>query len=154
MSPSSDATCPRTPALNSRDVVDRRFLATRDSSTYTHPFPLTVDTTASPSLSRTTTHHRSPQNRPFLLTSTTVNILWRPWHASKSTGEKNVLIFDVGGGTFDVSPLTIDEGIFKVKGPAGDTHLGGEDFDMRSVRHFVDEFKRKNKKGTSLSTFS
>jgi len=61
-------------------------------------------------------------------------------------GEKNVLIFDLGGGTFDVSILSIDDGIFEVKSTAGDTHLGGEDFDNRLVDHFVKEFKRKQKK--------
>ena len=60
--------------------------------------------------------------------------------------EKNVLIFDLGGGTFDVSLLTIEEGIFEVKATAGDTHLGGEDFDNRMVTHFSTEFKRKYKK--------
>ncbi|KAL2533979.1 Heat shock 70 kDa protein 5 [Abeliophyllum distichum] len=65
------------------------------------------------------------------------------------TGEKNVLIFDLGGGTFDVSLLTIEEGIFEVKATAGDTHLGGEDFDNRLVNHFVMEFKRKHKKDIS-----
>jgi heat shock protein 1/8 len=64
----------------------------------------------------------------------------------KATGERNVLIFDLGGGTFDVSLLTIEEGIFEVKATAGDTHLGGEDFDNRLVNHFVQEFKRKHKK--------
>merc|ERR1712166_1400198 len=64
----------------------------------------------------------------------------------KKSGEKNVLIFDLGGGTFDVSLLTIDDGIFEVKATAGDTHLGGEDFDNRMVNHFVQEFKRKHKK--------
>ncbi|CDO92965.1 unnamed protein product [Kluyveromyces dobzhanskii CBS 2104] len=64
----------------------------------------------------------------------------------KDEGEKNVLIFDLGGGTFDVSLLTIEDGIFEVKATAGDTHLGGEDFDNRLVNHFVQEFKRKNKK--------
>merc|ERR1712196_517557 len=64
----------------------------------------------------------------------------------KGTGERNVLIFDLGGGTFDVSLLTIDDGIFEVKATAGDTHLGGEDFDNRLVNHFVQEFKRKHKK--------
>lgn len=64
----------------------------------------------------------------------------------KTEGERNVLIFDLGGGTFDVSLLTIEEGIFEVKSTAGDTHLGGEDFDNRLVNHFVSEFKRKNKK--------
>ncbi|PHU24186.1 putative mediator of RNA polymerase II transcription subunit 37c [Capsicum chinense] len=66
-----------------------------------------------------------------------------------STGEKNVLIFDLGGGTFDVSLLTIEEGIFEVKSTAGDTHLGGEDFDNRLVNHFAQEFKRKHKKDIS-----
>ncbi|KAJ1698902.1 hypothetical protein LUZ63_007414 [Rhynchospora breviuscula] len=66
-----------------------------------------------------------------------------------SVGDKNVLIFDLGGGTFDVSLLTIEEGIFEVKATAGDTHLGGEDFDNRMVNHFVQEFKRKNKKDIS-----
>ncbi len=62
-------------------------------------------------------------------------------------GERNVLIFDLGGGTFDVSILTIDEGsMFEVRSTAGDTHLGGEDFDNRMVSHFCDEFKRKFKK--------
>jgi L1 cell adhesion molecule like protein len=64
----------------------------------------------------------------------------------KTVGERNVLIFDLGGGTFDVSLLTIEEGIFEVKATAGDTHLGGEDFDNRLVNHFVQEFKRKHKK--------
>ena len=61
----------------------------------------------------------------------------------QSSSERNVLIFDLGGGTFDVSLLTIEEGIFEVKATAGDTHLGGEDFDNRTVNHFVQEFKRK-----------
>ncbi|KAF4093029.1 hypothetical protein AMELA_G00027560 [Ameiurus melas] len=64
-------------------------------------------------------------------------------------GERNVLIFDLGGGTFDVSILTIEDGIFEVKATAGDTHLGGEDFDNRLVNHFVEEFKRKHKKDIS-----
>ena len=64
--------------------------------------------------------------------------------------ERNVLIFDLGGGTFDVTLLTIDGGIFEVKATNGDTHLGGEDFDNRLVNHFIDEFKRKNK-GKDLS---
>jgi len=63
--------------------------------------------------------------------------------------ERNVLIFDLGGGTFDVSLLTIDGGIFEVKATAGDTHLGGEDFDNRLVNHFMDEFRRKYKKDIS-----
>jgi len=64
----------------------------------------------------------------------------------QSSHEKNVLIFDLGGGTFDVSILSIDDGIFEVKSTAGDTHLGGEDFDNRMVEHFVKEFQRKHKK--------
>ncbi|KAI6778806.1 uncharacterized protein J7T54_007459 [Emericellopsis cladophorae] len=67
----------------------------------------------------------------------------------KVEGERNVLIFDLGGGTFDVSLLTIEEGIFEVKSTAGDTHLGGEDFDNRLVNHFVNEFKRKHKRDLS-----
>jgi len=60
--------------------------------------------------------------------------------------ERNVLIFDLGGGTFDVSILTIEDGIFEVKSTSGNTHLGGEDFDNRMVNHFAQEFKRKHKK--------
>merc|ERR1719343_598210 len=69
----------------------------------------------------------------------------------KKTGDKeaNVLIFDIGGGTFDVSILSIEGGIFEVKSTAGDSHLGGEDFDNRMVDHFVNEFKRKHKKDIS-----
>lgn len=69
----------------------------------------------------------------------------------KKDGERNVLIFDLGGGTFDVSLLTIEDGIFEVKATAGDTHLGGEDFDNRLVDHFMQEFKRKNG-GKDMST--
>ncbi|XQJ28533.1 heat-shock protein hsp70, putative [Leishmania guyanensis] len=65
--------------------------------------------------------------------------------------ERNVLIFDLGGGTFDVTLLTIDGGIFEVKATNGDTHLGGEDFDNRLVTFFTEEFKRKNK-GKDLSS--
>ena len=63
--------------------------------------------------------------------------------------DKIVLIFDLGGGTFDVSLLNIEGGIFEVKASAGDTHLGGEDFDARLLRHFSEEFKRKHKKDLS-----
>merc|ERR1712241_1376699 len=58
-------------------------------------------------------------------------------------------IYDLGGGTFDVSILTIEDGIFEVKSTSGDTHLGGEDFDNRMVSHFMTEFKRKHKKDIS-----
>lgn len=60
--------------------------------------------------------------------------------------DKNVLIFDLGGGTFDVSLLNIEGGIFEVKATAGDTHLGGEDFDARLLQHLSQEFRRKHKK--------
>merc|ERR1712226_461655 len=60
-----------------------------------------------------------------------------------------VLIFDLGGGTFDVSLLTIEEGIFEVKATAGDTHLGGEDFDNRMVDYFLQDFKRRHRKDMS-----
>jgi L1 cell adhesion molecule like protein len=67
----------------------------------------------------------------------------------KKSSDKNVLIFDLGGGTFDVSLLNIDDGIFEVKATAGNTHLGGEDFDNRLVNHFFNEFKRKHRKDIS-----
>ena len=63
----------------------------------------------------------------------------------KGQGEKNILIYDLGGGTFDVSLLTIEDGIFEVKATAGDTHLGGEDFDNRIVDFCIQDFKRKNR---------
>ncbi|KAK2394707.1 heat shock cognate 70 kDa protein [Trifolium repens] len=59
--------------------------------------------------------------------------------------ERNIFVFDLGGGTFDVSLLTIKDNVFQVKATAGNTHLGGEDFDNRMVNYFVQEFKRKNK---------
>ena len=73
---------------------------------------------------------------------------------SAGSGEKNVLIFDLGGGTFDVSILSIEDGIFEVKATAGDTHLGGEDFDNRLVNHFASEFKRKQKKDITTNVRS
>ena len=63
----------------------------------------------------------------------------------KKGGEQNILIFDLGGGTFDVSLLTIDEGIFEVKATAGDTHLGGSDFDNLITQYLVQEIKKKHK---------
>jgi len=68
---------------------------------------------------------------------------------ASSSGEENVLVFDLGGGTFDVSIVNVAKSIFEVKAVAGDTHLGGEDFDNRMVNHFVGEFKRKNNKDIS-----
>ena len=62
---------------------------------------------------------------------------------------KNILIIDLGGGTFDVSILNIEDAIFEVKATAGDTHLGGEDFDTKLVEYFIEEFKRKSKKDIS-----
>ncbi|CAL5191510.1 unnamed protein product [Lathyrus oleraceus] len=64
---------------------------------------------------------------------------------SNCVGEKNIFVFDLGGGTFDVSILTIKDKVFQVKATGGNTHLGGEDIDNRMVNYFVDEFKRKNK---------
>nr|AFN08642.1 glucose-regulated protein 78 [Oxya chinensis] len=64
----------------------------------------------------------------------------------KKEGEKNVLVFDLGGGTFDVSLLTIDNGVFEVIATNGDTHLGGEDFDQRVMDHFIKLYKKKKGK--------
>jgi len=63
---------------------------------------------------------------------------------SNCVKERNIFIFDLGGGTFDVSLLTIKNNLFEVKATSRDTHLGGEDFDNRMVKHFVKEFERKN----------
>ncbi|CAI2170550.1 7047_t:CDS:2 [Funneliformis geosporum] len=63
----------------------------------------------------------------------------------KSDGERQILVYDLGGGTFDVSLLSIDDGVFEVLSTAGDTHLGGEDFDNRLIDHFVKVYKKKNK---------
>ena len=65
--------------------------------------------------------------------------------------ERNILVFDLGGGTFDVSLLTLDGGIFEVKATAGDTHLGGEDFDNNMVKHCLQDFKRRHRKDASNS---
>ena len=64
----------------------------------------------------------------------------------KHDGERHIIIYDVGGGTLDVTLLSIDDGIFEVKATSGDTHLGGEDFDRNLMHHFMDDFQRKNKK--------
>jgi L1 cell adhesion molecule like protein len=69
----------------------------------------------------------------------------------KEAGEKNVLIFDFGGGTHDLSVLTLDDGVFEVKATAGDCHLGGEDLDNALVQYCVDEFKKKSKLDISTS---
>jgi heat shock protein 5 len=67
----------------------------------------------------------------------------------KKGGEKNILVFDLGGGTFDVTLLTIDNGVFEVLATNGDTHLGGEDFDQRVMKYFMKLFKKKHKKDMS-----
>merc|ERR1712216_1080582 len=67
----------------------------------------------------------------------------------KKGGEKNILVFDLGGGTFDVTVLTIDNGVFEVVATNGDTHLGGEDFDRRVMEYMMKIFKRKHKKDMS-----
>ena len=67
----------------------------------------------------------------------------------KGDKERNIMIFDLGGGTFDISLLSIDDGVFEVKSAPGEIHLGGEDFDNRLVNHFIEEFKRKYHKDIS-----
>lgn len=67
-------------------------------------------------------------------------------------GERTVLVFDLGGGSIDVTLLIIEDGIYEVKATAGDIHLGGMDFDTRLVNHFIQEFKRKYKKGLSVKS--
>merc|ERR1719160_1225689 len=67
----------------------------------------------------------------------------------KKGGEKNILVFDLGGGTFDVTLLTIDNGVFEVLATNGDTHLGGEDFDQRIMAYFMKVFKKKYKSDMS-----
>lgn len=61
----------------------------------------------------------------------------------KKGKEKNIIVFDLGGGTFDVSLLTIDDGVFEVIATNGDTHLGGEDFDQSLIEYFIKVFKKK-----------
>ena len=68
----------------------------------------------------------------------------------KEGGEQTIIVFDLGGGTFDVSLLTIDNGLFEVVATSGDTHLGGEDFDQRITDHFVRLFKKKH--GVDIKT--
>jgi heat shock protein 5 len=63
----------------------------------------------------------------------------------KTGGEANVLVFDLGGGTFDVTLLVIDSGVFEVLATNGDTHLGGEDFDQRVMKYFIEQMQKKNK---------
>jgi heat shock protein 5 len=62
----------------------------------------------------------------------------------KKGGEKNILVFDLGGGTFDVTLLTIDNGVFEVLATNGDTHLGGEDFDQRVMQYFIKMLKKRD----------
>ncbi|CAL5191619.1 unnamed protein product [Lathyrus oleraceus] len=70
---------------------------------------------------------------------------------SECDGKRNIFVFDLGGGTFDVSILTIMGDVFEVKATAGNTHLGGEDFDNRLVNYFVQEFKKKNRMDISVN---
>ncbi|CAF4426080.1 unnamed protein product, partial [Adineta steineri] len=65
------------------------------------------------------------------------------------SGERRILIFDLGGGTTNVSVVIIEEGIFEVKSTSGDVQIGGEDFDIRMVTYFIEEFKRKHNKDPS-----
>lgn len=83
-----------------------------------------------------------------------VRVLNEPTAAAIAYGlnekaEKNILVFDLGGGTFDVSILTIDHGVFEVIGTNGDTHLGGADFDQRLMDHFIQVVKKKTGKDIS-----
>ena len=71
----------------------------------------------------------------------------------KKGGEHNILVFDLGGGTFDVSILTIDNGVFEVVSTAGDTHLGGEDFDHRVMDYFIKLIKKKHHVGHHSTKF-
>lgn len=64
----------------------------------------------------------------------------------KASGEKNVIVYDLGGGTFDVSLLTIDQGVFEVVATSGDTHLGGEDFDQKVMDYFIKLYQKKTGK--------
>jgi endoplasmic reticulum chaperone BiP len=68
----------------------------------------------------------------------------------KSKSESWIIVYDLGGGTFDVSLLSIVDGVFEVLATAGDTHLGGEDFDNRVIEYFVEQYKKKT--GTDVST--
>jgi len=72
-------------------------------------------------------------------------------HINTGESEKNILVFDLGGGTFDVSLLTIEGGVYEVKSTDGNVHLGGEDFDNSMVQYFIDEFKKRHKKDISTS---
>jgi len=72
----------------------------------------------------------------------------------KKEGEKNILVFDLGGGTFDVSILTIDNGVFEVVSTNGDTHLGGEDFDQNVMQHFIKLIKKKHGKDISKDNYA
>ncbi|KAG0702247.1 heat shock protein 70 family [Suillus ampliporus] len=69
---------------------------------------------------------------------------------NKKGGESQIIVYDLGGGTFDVSLLSIDDGVFEVLATAGDTHLGGEDFDNRVIDYFVKQYKKKT--GTDVTT--
>ena len=76
---------------------------------------------------------------------TAAAVAYRLDKRTNCVGERNIFVFDLGGGTFDVSLVTIKDKIFQVKATAGNTHLGGEDFDNRMVNYFVEELKRKKK---------
>ena len=62
----------------------------------------------------------------------------------KGDAEKNIIVYDLGGGTFDVSLLSVEEGVFEVRATAGDTHLGGEDFDQRVMDHFIKKWNKEH----------
>ncbi|KAJ6393479.1 hypothetical protein OIU77_022851 [Salix suchowensis] len=98
---------------------------------------------------------KPPRMLASLLDSNVARIINEPTAAAiaygldKKGGEKNILVFDLGGGTFDVSILTIDNGVFEVLSTNGDTHLGGEDFDQRIMEYFIKLVKKKHGKDIS-----
>lgn len=91
---------------------------------------------------------QSTQDAGVIAGLNVVRVLNEPTAAAIAYGldkkeEQNILVFDLGGGTFDVSILTIDRGVFEVIGTNGDTHLGGEDFDQRLIEHFTKLIQKK-----------
>ena len=85
-----------------------------------------------------------------ILSEPTAAAICYGFHHAYGKGEKNILIYDLGGGSFDISLVTVDDGIFEVKATAGDTKLGGQDFDGRMVSFCIDEFRRQH--GRDLSS--
>ncbi|KAI0087608.1 Hsp70 protein-domain-containing protein [Irpex rosettiformis] len=89
-----------------------------------------------------------PVSKSFV-SSTSLPLPLSPTVLARSVGEQQIIVYDLGGGTFDVSLLSIDDGVFEVLATAGDTHLGGEDFDNRVMEYFINQYKKKT--GTDVS---